>query len=194
MEQFPTTSRMAVTLALILFVSCPSIQAAQYTDSCFGYSFVYPDTWQAQTWADHPGTVVLRSFAEEQYLHGGNVPPGGAEITVRTFPPYTPDWPQGTDEYTHLHAVAARTGTILSETTRASGAPARVKSTWATASGTTNTSIWTAVRFGGRIFSIFMDYQTADPAGPQYEQIFSDLLTSLSVPAPGATPSAAPTP
>src|ERR1700687_1412985 len=185
-----------ILFAIILLLISFSIRAdaAQYSDPAFGYSFAYPDTWHALKGANEPNVVVLRNFPDDQSLQLGNVPFGGAQITLIVYPPYAPGWSADTDEYAELHAVAARVGTILSETTRASGTPARVKSTRATASATTNTSIWTLLRLRGRMFKMGMEYQTADPAGLQYEQIFSDLLASLSASGKAPTPSVAPTP
>jgi hypothetical protein len=185
---------LAAAFGVIPLLRGQVAEAAQYTDTTFSYSFTYPDTWQ--TYADplHPGAVVVRNFPDDQYLQGGNVPFGGTEIVINVFPPYPPDWPSDTDEYARLHADAARIGTILSETNRASGAPARVKFTRQTASTTTNTCVSVVQRLRGRVFDISMQYQSADPAGPQYEQALSDLVASLSIPISGATPSAAVTP
>ncbi len=73
-----------ILLAAVLVLSArEGANAAQYTDSARGYSVIYPDTWHALTWANHPREVTLRNFPEEQYLHGGNVPFGGAETGIR---------------------------------------------------------------------------------------------------------------
>ena len=189
-------AHITLAAALVLVSAAPwqPADAAQFTNPALNFSLTYPDSWHALTWASEPNVVLLRSFPDDQALHGGNVPFGGAEINVNVFPPYPPGWSAGTDEYAEYHAIAARTGTIIGETTRASGAPARVKWTRSTASGTTNTCIATVVRLRGRVFDISMEYQSPDPAGPQYEQVLSDLLASLSVPAGSPTPSIPPTP
>ncbi len=183
-----------ISLAAAFMVGSASIVAradgARYSDPAFGFSFVYPDAWHPLTWPDDPGLVILRNF--DQLLHGGNVPSGGAEIAVRTLPPYPPNWSASTDEYLELHALAACTGTIISETSRSSGAPARVKWTSQTASGTVSTTIRTVIRLGGRMFVLGVEYQASDPAGPQYEQVLSDLIGSLSISA--ATPAGTPVP
>ncbi len=185
---------LAAAFGIISLVRGQVAEAAQYTDTIFNYSFVYPDAWQARPSDTNPGKVILTNFPDDQYLQGGNVPLGGAQIDVNVFPPYPPGWSADTDEYAREHAIAARTGTIISETTRASGAPARVKWTRQTASGTTNICISTVMRLNGRIFHIFLEYQNQDPAGPQYEQVLSGLMFSLSVPGSPATPSVPPAP
>jgi hypothetical protein len=185
---------LAAALVLVSVVSWRNAAAAQYTDTAFNYSFNYPDGWHAVKWANHPEAVTLRNFPDDQSLQLGNVPFGGAEIGVSAAPPYPPGWSAATDEYAELHALAARTGTIVSETTRASGAPARIKSTYPTAAGTTSTAISTVLRLRGRMFIIGTEYQSSDPAAPQYEQILSDLVASLSLSTATPTAAAPPTP
>jgi len=185
---------LVCTTCLTWQLNSGAAEAAQFTSPIPGYSFTYPDTWHTVKWANHPEAVTLRNFPDDQSLQLGNVPFGGAEIGISVSPPYPPGWSADTDEYAELHAIAARTGTILSETTRASGAPARIKSTYSTAVGTTATASSTVLRLRGRMFIIGMEYQSSDPAGPQYEQVFSEVLASLSASIGAATPPPAPTP
>jgi hypothetical protein len=184
---------LAAAVALVSFLPWRAAHAAQYRDSSFNYSFTYPDGWHTDTREERPGTVVVRNFPDDQILQLGNVPFGGAEVRVATFPPYPPGWSAATDEYAELHALAARTGTIISETTRASGAPARVKWTGPTVVGSA-TMIRSVLRVRGRMFGVGVEYQATDPAGPQYEQVMSDVLASLLASVGAATPSPLPTP
>jgi len=184
----------AAALVLISLASWHTADAAQYRDSSFNYSFTYPDGWHTDTREERPGTVVVRNFPDDQILQLGNVPFGGAEVWVGAFPPYPPGWSGDTDEYAELHALAARTGTIISETTRASGAPARVKWTSRTVVGSTSTMIRSVMRVRGRMLGVGVEYQATDPAGPQYEQVLADVLASLLASVGAATPSPLPTP
>jgi hypothetical protein len=188
-------AHVILAAALVVASSAPwqAANAAQYTDSFFNYSFTYPDGWHTDTREERPGTVVVRNFPDDQILRLGNVPFGGAEVRVATFPPYPPGLSAATDEYAELHALAARTGTIISETTRASGAPARVKWTGPTVVGSA-TMIRTVLRIRGRMFWVGVEYQATDPAGPQYEQVLADVLASLLASVGAATPSPLPTP
>jgi len=175
-----------------LFAARQAADAAQYTDTRFGYSLIYPDAWHTKKWAGHPGLVVLRSFPDNETLQGGDPPFGGAQIRVSVFPPYPPGWSADTDEYAKLHSLAASEGTIISESTRASGAPARVKWNLGVPSETNSaTCIWTVLRVQGRIIDISLDYCAADPAGPQYEHVLSDVIASLWVSDAAPDPSAA---
>lgn len=185
---------LATAFGINLLLRGQIAQAAQYTDASFNYRFTYPDTWHTDTREERPGTVVLRNFPDDQILQLGNVPFGGAEVRVSAFPPYPPGWSGDTDEYAELHSLAAGGGTIISETTRASGAPARIKFTYPTVVGSTSTMIRTVLRLRGRMFGVGVEYQATDPAGPQYEQVFSDVLASLLASVAPPTPSPPPTP
>jgi len=191
MSRLPATAAISILLSFA-FAPWQAADAAQYTDTRFGYSLIYPDAWHTKKWAGHPGHVVLRSFPDDKTFRDGDPPFGGGQIRVSVFPPYPPGWSADTDEYAKLHSLAASDGTIISESTRASGAPARVKWTFALASETNSaTSIWTVLRVQGRIIDISLDYRTADPAGPQYEHVLSDVIASLWVSDAAPDPSAA---
>lgn len=171
--------RWALALCVILLGRHATL-GAQYGDSLLGFSFSYPDSWHVTKW--HRTQLSIRNFPDDEALQGGDPPKGGAQIHVNVAPPYPPGWTADTDEYAELHALAARTGTISTETARESGLPARVK--WEYEQLTSVTSV---LKVSGRTFYMGVDYWTSDQAGQEYERIFDSVLASLSV-SPSVTP------
>jgi hypothetical protein len=174
--------RWALVVCVIL-VGSHAASGAQYTDSVLGFSFSYPDSWHVKTW--HRGEVTVRNFPDDEAIQGGDPPKGGTQIEVNVFPPYPPWWPADTDEYERLHGWGLH-GTIISETARQSGLPARVK--YEDAPFTRVESVLKPSGTG-RTFEAMLEYWTSDQAGPEYERIFENLLASLSV-LPSVTPPA----
>ncbi len=158
------------------------VRAAQFTSPRTGYTITYPDSWNAE-----PGgrDVIFRNFPAWQTPEGGFVPPGGATITVASFPPYDhPYLRPGLDEYDVLDKVASG-NRVISRTSRASGNPARVTSIL---EGANLRSTDTVIHMNGRVFLFILECNADDPQASAYEQIMNDIITGTTI--VGATPEA----
>jgi hypothetical protein len=173
-----SSSALIGCIALSLLLSVPSANAAQYVDTAVGYSFTYPDDWTAEPHED--GGVTIRNFPIGEYLHGGVPPMGGADIAIHSYPPYPSWWPPDTDEYQWLENFGRRFN-VLVHPSRSTPGPARLVYTVQTPAGCVETSDEVAVRMGGRLFRIGVDYETDDPNGPAYEQVLSGVIDSLTI-------------
>jgi len=180
---------LATALLVTLAVPWQPARAAQYTDATAGYTFSYPDDWTVEPYSDANGSVVtVRNF--RAYLHGGSPPMGGAYIAMHSYPPYPSWWPPDTDEYQWLEKWG-QTFNVIVHPSRSIPGPARLVFTSESTAGPVDTHVSIALRKGGRLFRIGLEYQTADLNGPLYEQVLSGIIDSL---APGtqltATPAA----
>ncbi len=168
---------MAATLALMLFLSCPSVRAAQFTSPTANYSVTYPDTWNVEPFAGGRN-VSFYNYPPQELPFGRMAPPGGAMIIIQTFPPYdNAVFPQGSDDYNVLDAFV-RDDTVIARTTRASGQPARVTSV-TTALNTR--FVHTILHKGGKTFFIMFDCNADDPQIAAYEQVLDDVIASISI-------------
>ncbi len=167
--------RLVLGVAVVLFALSARIRAAEFTSPPAGYRLTCPDGWNAEFGGRD---VILRNFPAWQTPEGGFVPPGGATITVASFPPYDhPYLRPGADEYDTLDTVARR-NTIVSRTLRSSGRPARVTSILDAANLRSTDTIVHADR---RTFLFILECNADDPACPGYEHILDAVIASLTI-------------
>jgi hypothetical protein len=83
---------MVLTLlvsVMLGMVALPDLaRAAQFTNPAGGYTLSYPDGWNVTRIERYERAVEITNPTYRS-VQGEVVPPGGAEIIVSVFPPYT---------------------------------------------------------------------------------------------------------
>ncbi len=171
--------RCTLLIAGLLFLvfGCAAARAAQtYTHPFDGYSVSYPNTWYIDG-AQAPGeSVEIRNFPEaSRGTGGGEFPPGGAAITIKTLHPKT-------NEYAYLRFVydgEQKNGLARGAQWATGRAELRFVHS-DQVNGPTHVVLF-APRKGGKLFYANLTYRLSDPHGPDYERIARNIIGSIKM-------------
>ncbi len=170
----------AFVLIVLLPTSRPAQGAQTITETGSGITVSYPDGWTAGTGVGHIGIL---NYKEEE--HPGPIPPaGGATIRIRVMPDVA-----HLDKALHARARSLSAGNA--RTSMTDSTIRRVDYDSQLGDHAFHESFVGVVK-GGIALWIHLEYNAEDPQGISYQQVLTDLVDSISVVGPAATPTAPP--
>jgi hypothetical protein len=163
-----------ITLLAVAFVAA-SVQrqaalGATFTHPAEGYTVAVPDGWHVdEKLLELDGPLILSNVAPEEYLHGGLLPPGGADITIRVV--------ADTDETKALGSL--RKDQKVDSSDIDVGGRKVPEITYGFDVGKPYTKVATAFKIEGRVFLFQLVYADEGANPKEFRKTFHEVVRSV---------------
>ena len=163
----------ALTLLGMLALASPArSEAAEFVHPTLGYRLWYPDDWVVdQKLLDLGGPFWVASVRPEDYVHGGILPPGGADISVEPLSGVQ-------DEDTALNRLSTEGQPVRRQQTLAGRSVRRLEFRYKRGSNVELQRVAVAARIGERVFLFTLAYRTEARRGTDWERVLSHMIES----------------